>query len=296
MRYFRLRLICLFPLVVSTLIATTASADLVGVDSNEDQILSINTVNSSAIGIGNSGQLANDGFPFVEGLAYNPHANLLYGVNVSGNDDQLVAINPITGQATGIGGSGQLFSDGFGFIQGLAFDPNSNTLFGSDTASGRFLTIDTTTGTGTAFGDFGAFSNVAGLAFDPNTDTLYGVDTTLDQILTINTGTGVATGIGSFGQLASDGFGAVRGLTFDPLSNTLYGVDNLFGHDQIMSIDTVTGSATAIGAAGQLDADGFSNVDGLAFTFTATTAVPEPSSLLALTSALGWIAIRRRKR
>ena len=69
--------------------------------------------------------------------------------------------------------------------------------------------------------------------------------------------------------------------------------------DEAEALSPVTGSATAIGVANQLDADGFSDVDGLAFTFTATTAVPEPSTYAMLLGGLGCgaaVFARRRRR
>jgi hypothetical protein len=49
----------------------------------------------------------------------------------------------------------------------LAFDPNTNTLYGSDLGTNQLITINTATGAGTAAGALG-FNGVVGLAFDPD--------------------------------------------------------------------------------------------------------------------------------
>jgi hypothetical protein len=58
---------------------------------------------------------------------------------------------------------------------GLAFDPVSGTLFGSDPAGANLVTIDTATGAATPVGPLG-FTDVSGIAFDATTSTLFGVD------------------------------------------------------------------------------------------------------------------------
>ena len=67
----------------------------------------------------------------------------------------------------------------FDQVNGLAFDPNTNTLYGSDTTTNELLTINTSTGAATSVGPLG-FPFVNGLAFDPNTNTLYGSDFATD--------------------------------------------------------------------------------------------------------------------
>jgi len=102
-------------------------------------------------------------------------------------------------------------------VQGLAFDPNTNTLYGVDGVVNQILTIDTDNGAGEGIGPAdqlsdNGFGNVTGLAFDPKKGVLYGVDSVADQLLTINTSDGTATGIGAAQQLALNGFGNVDAL------------------------------------------------------------------------------------
>jgi hypothetical protein len=125
-------------------------------------------------------------------------------------------------------------------------------LYGAQFYSRDLLTINTTTGAGTAVGQMG-FNGVAGLAFDPNTNTYYGSDTRTDQLLTINATTGQATAVGLF-EIDN-----ILGLAFDPNTNTLYGSESSTG--QLLTINTTTGVATALGPLG------FTNVLGLTYEF-----------------------------
>ncbi len=134
-------------------------------------------------------------------------------------------------------------------VLGLAFDPNTNTLYGSETLTDQLITINTATGEMTPIGPLG-FTDVQGLAFDPNTNTLYGSDIDADELITIDTATGEGTTVGSLG------FGNVRGLAFDPPSNTLYGADT--SADALITINTTTGQGTQVGPTG------FNNIRGLA--------------------------------
>ncbi len=133
-------------------------------------------------------------------------AGILHGSDII--TDELLTINTSTGVATSVGALG------FGGVEGLAFDPNTNTLYGSDIGTGELLTIDTSTGVGTSVGALG-FGSVGGLAFDPNTNTLYGSDFFADELVTINTSTGAATSVGPLG------FSSVQGLAVVPEPSTV---------------------------------------------------------------------------
>ena len=87
-----------------------------------------------------------------------------------------MTINTTTGAATAVGALG------FGVVYGLAFDPNTNTLYGSNIAFDQLITINTTTGAGMVVGPLG-FGVVSGLAFDPTTNTLYGTDSFTAEML-----------------------------------------------------------------------------------------------------------------
>jgi hypothetical protein len=131
---------------------------------------------------------------------------------------------------------------GFADVGGLAFDPVTGTLYGTDDNTDNLITIDTATGAGTIVGHLGlsGFFNVAGLAFDPGTGTLYGSNVSANQLVTIDTATGSATVVGPLG------FEQVAGLDFDSSSNTLYGTD--IESETLITIDPATGAGTAVGS------------------------------------------------
>lgn len=141
-------------------------------------------------------------------------------------------------------------------VNGLAFDANTNTLYGvfEEPASEVLVTINPSTGASTVIGPLG-FTNVEGLAFDPNTNTLYALeaDNGNDTLLTVNTTTGAGMAVGAVG-----GASFIRSLAFDPNTNTLYGLRE-DTPDQLITINTATGAGTDVGPLG------FSANESLAF-------------------------------
>ena len=73
------------------------------------------------------------------------------------------------GAEAGLGDTGLLGSGatGFGFVKGLAFDSSSGLLLATDRITDQLISIDTTTGAGSAIGPF-LFAEIASLAFDPS--------------------------------------------------------------------------------------------------------------------------------
>lgn len=210
-------------------------------------------------------------------------------------------------------------------IVGLAFDSNSNTVFGI-TQFDTLVTVDVTSGAATSVGSVGVNSGGYGLAFDPNAGILYASDPISRELWTISTATAARTVIGT----TSD---RIVGLAFDSSSSILYGVSN--DSDSLFTIDTSTANSTQIGsglgisggvttstglafdsALGQLflsrsnsTDDGLYQVDtttglatrqggfGLSGNFsglTSVSAVPEPCSL-SLASLIGFGALSRRR-
>lgn len=140
---------------------------------------------------------------------------------------------------------------GFARVSSLAYDANTNTLYGIDISTKTLITIDAVTGQGFAVGPI-AFDFATGLAFDPNAKTLYGVDPSTDQLIVIDP----TNGHGS--TIATISLGPVPGLAFDSNTNTLFAVDNL--NHQLVTIDPATGTSAVVG---QLPSSG--TVRGLAF-------------------------------
>jgi len=174
--------------------------------------------------------------------------------------------------------------DEIGTVEGLAFDPDTSTLYGVETTSDRLVTIHAASGAATPVGPLG-FGHVAGLAFDTISDTLYGTDDSSDVLLTIDTTTGAAIPVGLLG------FGQVEALAFDPLGGVLYGADAV--SDKLIAIDTATGAGTAIGSFGfpspNQDVDGlaFDPASGTLYGTRAPTTSPNDHRLVTIDTATG---------
>jgi subtilisin family serine protease len=136
-------------------------------------------------------------------------------------------------------------------ITGMAFDPNSGTLYA--TTGNEFGTIDRLTG---AFSPVGPTAvSLEGLAFDPNRDILYAFDQNSDQLYTVDPLTGLATPVG-----LPNGSSSIGGLAFDASTDTLYGVDDA-NVSILVTIDTQSGAFTPLGGLWA----GVDDVDGLAY-------------------------------
>ncbi|MFQ5651482.1 MAG: FlgD immunoglobulin-like domain containing protein [bacterium] len=151
--------------------------------------------------------IGNTGLDDIEGLAINPVTSELFGVdNVL---HKFLQINRTTGEVTMIGELG--FKD----VEGLAFTLESNpTLFGADTRTGQIITINTSTGAGTAVSaDSVGFPNVECLEFCPDGNLIgfsNGHTQTIHTFLSIDPGTGIGTRIPTRGAENLD----IEGLAF----------------------------------------------------------------------------------
>lgn len=203
-------------------------------------------------------------------------------------------------------------------IDGMAFDPSTDTLFGFDPGDGLY-TIDRATGAYAAVGS-GAGMNIGALAIHPTTFELFGLGVFGGALWQIDKTSGIPTSIdqtpGELGTAHGLAFSAdgtlyatdtagtglthlfeldpstgnatfvsdidrdhVVSLTFDT-SGVLYGSDN--GTNSLITIDIDTGTATTVGPYGGL----FHN---------AIEFVPEPGTLSLLIVG-AWAVARRRRR
>jgi hypothetical protein len=104
----------------------------------------------------------------LNGLAYNPVNNKLFGASSDGSSGGLFEINPNTGEQTYIGSFINT-----AWIIGIAFDANG-ILYGWDVGNDSLWTIDTNTGQATLVGPLGIDIKYAqDGAFDYDTDILY---------------------------------------------------------------------------------------------------------------------------
>jgi DNA-binding beta-propeller fold protein YncE len=183
-------------------------------------------------------------------IAYDPLLNVFYGVSGS----LLCSITP-TGVMTSIGPTG-LTGFAFEFVSGVAFDPGTRTLYGTNASN--LLTFDLTSGAAATIGPIG-FGNTMDLAFDAGTSTLFG-SVASGQLITINRTTGAGTLVGGFGAIVG-----IDGLAIDPGTGTLYATSGFTG-----SLYTVNKTTAALTMVGPLGSDGgpslgFSTAEGFLY-------------------------------
>lgn len=189
-------------------------------------------------------------------------------------EGNLFKIDTRTGNATLLTGQGLL---GAPDVRALAYDPNTNTLYGADTVTGLLLRIDRNTGGSSAIGPIS--SVVAGLAFDPNTNTLYGTDLISDILVKIDTQTAKTTLVGPLGTAGTVN---MVGLAFDPNTNTLYATEST--SNTLVRLDLSTGAPTTIGPTG------ISNIQGLSFDRNSHTLYGyslDSNNLVSINTATG---------
>ncbi|QDV81681.1 PEP-CTERM sorting domain-containing protein [Planctomycetes bacterium TBK1r] len=274
-QYFLRRLCCVVALfVVSPLgvvppLAVYAEPVLYLADGNSSSLWTVNTTTGNATRVGSLGLT-----PSLIGLAYDSVDGNLLMTSSNGVNSQLFRLDQSTGQASLVGDTG------FQAISGLAFDPNSQVLYGGSGATDSLFTIDRTTGAATPVGAYGVNVGGHGLGYDNQNQQLWMTDGFLDTLYSVNTSTGAATEIGSTGLTS------VAALAFHSGENRLYGINT--NDDTLVRLNTSTGMGEVVG---DLGFDAF-NV-GLAFR---PAAIPEPSSWILLLLITCVLVMRTRRR
>ncbi len=252
-----------------TLASLQANADLIGSDAF--------STNIGTIDYGSSAQWDSFGATgaVINGLAYNPNANELYGVS-AGNGAMFV-INQSNGRASQVGENGAL---GYSNVNGLAYDSNHDILYATDNNTDDLFSIDTRTGESTYLASIGnRFTEVEGLAYDSDNDVLYGLTAIQSAIISIDVSTGEAR------EIASLPDAVWRGLSWDAETGSLaLSAVNIFNDASIYRYDIGRDSLGFIGNTSGVEA-----IQGLAFT-----NVPAPAGG-SLMLATGLIAGRRRR-
>jgi hypothetical protein len=160
------------------------------------------------------------------------HAQLV-GVNIR-DPNYLVRIDTSTGAITDLGPTLAQSP-----MNGLAWDPNAQVLYGINPGAKALFTLNPYTGAATRISPIGTFNNVNGLAFDPVNNILYASENTNNLLMRVNTTTGLPTNIG-----AIQGAQEVEGLAFDPATQTLFGVSDI--NNRVFRINTSTAAASPL--------------------------------------------------
>ncbi|QDT48188.1 PEP-CTERM motif protein [Symmachiella dynata] len=177
------------------------------------------------------------------GFVASAQAGTLYAVREI--DDVLVSIDTNTLAFTDIGALGVSYNFG-----GLAYDPNSDTLYMIDGRDLQSLyTVDQNTGAASLIGSHG-ITDLFGLAFDSTNNVLYGSGESPSGLYTMNIATGAASLVGDPGVGAD-------GLSYDSKNDRLVG--NEAGSGDLYELNRSTGAATLL-------FDGaFTNNNGMAY-------------------------------
>lgn len=154
----------------------------------------------------------------------------------SDGDQKLYKIDLKTGVTTPVGTAK---SSGFEGIEGLAFAPGCQTLYGVDDVKDRLVTCNLTTGACETVGSLGVDITDTGLTFANDGGLYMSTDAPKDPIrfFRLDPGTGNATWIGNPGI-------EVTGLAANQLA--IYGLGG-DGKDVLVQVDPASGGATTIG-------------------------------------------------
>ncbi len=260
-------------------IAGSAWADTMYGITFSNQLITINTTTGAGTLVGNLdtnmegyGLAASNGNLY----AYDQTAEVIRQIDPA-TDHTLATINIGTPSLVGEGDLA-FRSDGTGFLE-TAAGPSGAGLytFNLSPPSSSFL---------------GSSIAVDGLAFNGG-DILYAMSQGLtdggSKLYTANQSTGALSLVGSLNTASAPGE-ILGGLTFGS-DGTLFGeLSDGSTTSTLVTIDSVTGQATVVGNIG------FDNVSGIAFLSSATSSVPETSSVLLLgTCIIGAIGLRFRR-
>ncbi len=159
------------------------------------------------------------------------------GFSVDDFDDNLYRLDLFSGGITALGPTG--FRD----VEGLTFDSTTGKLFGVDESSGSLLTLDMTTGAGTAVAGGGTLAPFdSGLAASPTGRLIMSNDVndpmTGNSIATDFFEVDKVTGIATF--LSQSSVPSLDGLAYHAASGVLYGASGVT--DAVYRVNPDTGS------------------------------------------------------
>lgn len=204
-------------------------------------------------------------------LAYDPDTDRLYTVHddrLSSGASELLAIDPATGAGTVAG----LLED---FLERLAVDPDTGSLYGLNRSTNRLRELDKSDGSITSrFINPTGYTQPNALTFNATSGQLQTVASNPDNRGQVLIDISPTNGRGTF--RAALGFDSIGGMAHDPSNGTLYATD--VSGDWLIEIDTGTGRGKRIGDLG------FDEIAGLAWD--ATSGV-----LYGVDAATGQLAV-----
>lgn len=177
--------------------------------------------------------------------------------DTSGANDSLISLDPSTALGTAVG---ELLTGQNTGIVAMAFDSNTNTLYGTNNSTTELLRINQETGAASVVGTtlvtndpFGRATDIAGLAFDSVNNILYGLAGTADFLVKIDVNTGGAFAIndGFFDPSQTNvlrPFTSAQGLAFDPNQQILYATNLKGAFGELFTIDVTSGRGTLVNA------------------------------------------------
>ncbi|MEO7734151.1 MAG: hypothetical protein ABIY55_24525 [Kofleriaceae bacterium] len=169
------------------------------------------------------------GVPYAFGdCMFNPADGKLYMVDGRG-DESLYTIDLATGAATLIG------FDGNSAMEGLAFHPPTNQIFGTSFDDASLFTLSATTGAATFIGGVG--QHFQGLAWDSSRNVMTAFNGS--QMFAVNVANAALT------LLASTEFVVDYGMTYDPVIDRFWVVDS---GGRILQLDPNQGFITTLEA------------------------------------------------
>jgi hypothetical protein len=256
--------------------ASTARAQLYGVDYDSGALYAISTQNAALTLVGQTH------VQLLGSLEFAPDGRL-FGIRV-GSSPALYQINPYTAAATLIAP----LNIGFAFEGGLAFSPNGTAYAvnsGSSAAAGLF-TLDLVSGQTTMIGTIsGGSHDINGLGWRAD-GQLVGLDRVSNSLLTIDPSTAVSAlikqltptvgGVGGMDIVGNAGYFNTSGPAGStPGSNELYSFNPFSGDYQLIGSfsPTITGQG----------------ISGLAFM------VPEPSAATFWILGASFLAFYRKR-
>jgi len=268
-------ILCL-ALMLAMIERSTARADtLYGlVNSPNASLELIDTSTSSVTPIGATGVNVNFG-----DLAPSPTPGLAYMVDGRQSGDivnsSLYTLNLTTGAATLVGSTG--VPDMFG----LAYDPNTSTIFGTTYSEGvvGLYSVNASTGAATFIGPTSISNStreIDALTYNTATHSLVGISAGFSSLYTIDETTGALTLLASLQPSGLSANHNIGDIAYDAANNRYYSEDvqgRLYVTDPTQPVFNDVAIMSGLG-----------NVDGLLVRTT-----PEPSTLL-----LAVLAYRRR--